>query len=51
MISGVHVVVFAPDGVAGEVSELPWGVLARIEVPGLGSLGLYEPRHPRPPLP
>jgi catechol 2,3-dioxygenase-like lactoylglutathione lyase family enzyme len=34
--------------VTGEVSEQGWGVLARIEVPGLGTLGLYEPRHPSP---
>ena len=25
-----------------------WGVLARVEVPGMGQLGLYEPRHPSP---
>jgi catechol 2,3-dioxygenase-like lactoylglutathione lyase family enzyme len=35
-------------GVAGEVSEQGWGVLAHIEVPGLGPIGLYEPRHPSP---
>jgi hypothetical protein len=35
-------------GVAGDVTEQGWGVLARIEVPGLGPLGLYEPRHPSP---
>ena len=34
--------------VAGDVSEQGWGMLARIEVPGLGPLGLYEPRHPSP---
>jgi catechol 2,3-dioxygenase-like lactoylglutathione lyase family enzyme len=32
----------------GEVSDQGWGVLAQIEVPGLGPLGLYEPRHPSP---
>jgi catechol 2,3-dioxygenase-like lactoylglutathione lyase family enzyme len=32
----------------GEVSDQGWGVLAHIEVPGLGPLGLYEPRHPSP---
>ena len=36
-------------GVAGDVSEQGWGVRARIEVPGLGPLGLYEPRHASPP--
>ena len=33
---------------AGEVSDQGWGVLAQIEVPGLGPFGLYEPRHPSP---
>ena len=32
----------------GEVSDQGWGVLAQIEVPGLGPLSLYEPRHPSP---
>jgi catechol 2,3-dioxygenase-like lactoylglutathione lyase family enzyme len=31
-----------------EPSDEGWGVLARIEVPGFGSLGVYEPRHPVP---
>jgi catechol 2,3-dioxygenase-like lactoylglutathione lyase family enzyme len=30
----------------GPVSEEAWGVIARIEVPGFGEIGLYEPRHP-----
>ena len=25
-----------------------WGVLASVEVPGYGPIGLYEPRHPVP---
>jgi catechol 2,3-dioxygenase-like lactoylglutathione lyase family enzyme len=33
---------------AGEVSDEGWGVLAHVEVPGMGRLGLYEPRHPSP---
>jgi catechol 2,3-dioxygenase-like lactoylglutathione lyase family enzyme len=33
---------------AGEPSDQGWGVLAAIEVPGLGRLGLYEPRHLSP---
>jgi catechol 2,3-dioxygenase-like lactoylglutathione lyase family enzyme len=33
---------------AGEVSDQGWGVLASIDVPGLGPLGLYEPRHASP---
>jgi catechol 2,3-dioxygenase-like lactoylglutathione lyase family enzyme len=32
----------------GEVSDQGWGVLGAIEVPGLGRLGLYEPRHASP---
>ena len=34
--------------IAAEPSDQGWGVLARIEVPGFGPLGLYEPRHPVP---
>ena len=34
--------------VASDPSDEGWGVLARIEVPGFGPLGLYEPRHPVP---
>jgi catechol 2,3-dioxygenase-like lactoylglutathione lyase family enzyme len=30
------------------VSDVGWGVLTAIRVPGAGELGLYEPRHPRP---
>jgi len=33
---------------ASEPSDQGWGVLASIEVPGFGPLGLYEPRHPVP---
>jgi catechol 2,3-dioxygenase-like lactoylglutathione lyase family enzyme len=29
-------------------SDEGWGVLARIDVPGFGPLGVYEPRHPVP---
>jgi predicted enzyme related to lactoylglutathione lyase len=34
--------------IAAEPSDQGWGVLASIEVPGFGPLGLYEPRHPVP---
>jgi len=30
------------------VSDERWGRLARIAAPGLGELGIYEPRHPSP---
>ncbi len=29
-------------------SEQDWGVVVRLELPGGGTIGLYEPRHPRP---
>jgi catechol 2,3-dioxygenase-like lactoylglutathione lyase family enzyme len=32
--------------VVGPVSEQPWGLLAEIDLPGAGALGVYEPRHP-----
>jgi len=31
-----------------EPSQQSWGRLARIRLPGGGSLGLYQPRHARP---
>jgi catechol 2,3-dioxygenase-like lactoylglutathione lyase family enzyme len=30
------------------VSDEGWGLLTRLEVPGGGELGLYQPRHARP---
>jgi hypothetical protein len=34
------------------VAARDWGSITRVQLPGGGSLGLYEPRHPRPaPLP
>ena len=30
------------------VSDEGWGLVAHIPVPGLGELGVYEPRHPSP---
>jgi hypothetical protein len=32
----------------GPVAEEAWGLVTGIALPGGGSLGLYEPRHPRP---
>lgn len=29
-----------------EVQEPPWGILTTIQLPGGGSLGLYQPKHP-----
>jgi catechol 2,3-dioxygenase-like lactoylglutathione lyase family enzyme len=34
--------------VVSEPSDEGWGVLASVEVPGYGPIGLYEPRHPVP---
>jgi catechol 2,3-dioxygenase-like lactoylglutathione lyase family enzyme len=30
------------------VIDAGWGLLTRLEVPGFGELGLYQPRHPSP---
>jgi catechol 2,3-dioxygenase-like lactoylglutathione lyase family enzyme len=30
------------------VTDEGWGLLTRLEVPGAGELGLYQPRHARP---
>ena len=34
--------------IASEPSDQGWGILATVEVPGFGPVGLYEPRHPVP---
>jgi predicted enzyme related to lactoylglutathione lyase len=34
--------------VEGPPSDEGWGLLVQIQVPGLGELGLYEPRHKSP---
>ena len=34
--------------VTSEPSDQGWGVLAAVQVPGFGPIGLYEPRHPVP---
>lgn len=31
---------------AGPVSDEGWGLMVSLDVPGLGALGLYQPRHP-----
>lgn len=33
-----------------EPSDQGWGIVSRLEVPGGGEIGLYQPRHPRPPV-
>lgn len=31
-----------------ELNEMPWGTLTKIQLPGGGELGLYQPKHERP---
>jgi hypothetical protein len=33
----------------GPVRAQPWGLLTRVTLPGGGTLGVYQPRHARPP--
>ena len=33
----------------GPIDELRWGRLAHLELPGGGTLGIYQPKHPVPP--
>jgi hypothetical protein len=33
------------------VRELSWGALTHVTLPGGGRLGVYQPRHARPPVP
>lgn len=37
--------------IAAPITDEGWGLLTSIEVPGAGSVGLYEPRHVSPPRP
>ena len=32
----------------GPIDELRWGRLAHVELPGGGTLGIYQPKHPVP---
>ena len=34
-----------------EVSEQRWGKLATLTLPGGGKVGIYQPKHPKPPQP
>jgi len=36
-------------GFQGPIDELRWGRLAHITLPGGGTLGIYQPKHPVPP--
>jgi hypothetical protein len=33
-----------------EVTEARWGSITKIPLPGGGRVGLYQPKHPKPPL-
>jgi len=33
----------------GPVQNQGWGLLTQVTLPGGGALGVYQPRHPRPP--
>ena len=33
----------------GDIDDQDWGLLTRITLPGGGEIGIYEPRHARPP--
>jgi hypothetical protein len=38
------------SGVAcGPVQDLRWGLMTQLTLPGGGKLGVYQPRHARPP--
>lgn len=51
MCDDVHgfVARMASHGIATTpVDDQGWGLLTRVTLPGGGTLGVYEPRHPRP---
>ena len=33
----------------GDIHDQPWGRLVRVTLPGGGAVGIYEPKHERPP--
>jgi uncharacterized protein (TIGR02246 family) len=47
---GCFVAEASSRGIAcSEIQDLPWGRLTTLALPGGGSLGVYQPRHARPP--
>ena len=38
------------DVSCSEVEQLPWGLLTKLTLPGGGKLGVYQPKHERPPV-
>ena len=55
MCDDVHATVAALEAKGVElnrpVRDEGWGLVTAIDLPGGGELGLYEPRHPKPPQP
>jgi hypothetical protein len=60
--NGRHELYLMTDDIAGFVAEMQrrqltcapiddqgWGLLTQLTLPGGGQLGVYQPRHPRPP--
>lgn len=42
-----EIAALADKGVeCSEIQEAPWGSITRIQLPGGGQLGLYQPKHP-----
>jgi hypothetical protein len=38
----------AKKGVRSDVQETRWGSIAKMQLPGGGEVGLYQPKHPTP---
>jgi hypothetical protein len=62
--NNIHELYFMCDDIEGFVARMKahavecdpvkdqgWGVLTHITLPGGGRIGVYQPRHPRPPAP
>ncbi len=63
-VSGKHEFYLMCDDIKAFVAEMdahgrsctpleaqPWGMLTQVTLPGGGKLGVYQPRHARPPMP
>jgi len=47
---GALIADMAHSGIAcTPIEDHPWGLLTRLSLPGGGKLGVYQPRHARPP--
>lgn len=45
-VEATRAAILAAGVEAGPVEDQGWGLITRLQVPGLGDLGLYQPRHP-----